>query len=539
MLKKLFLSIALFSFEIASSGTDQYEVGKITLDQKHLSPTFAVEVFDPSPYNPAGSLKNSDCVSLTLEGIRRKIFLLNLYFTNVSNVSTEKQNCIRFLLKRNKGALQKCINEAKEEFFKELTSSSNVYLTCDIDLTKLYNIIKNKIETYMPFICLEDSYSSLFSIRISFDKMRYDRVKELFQKNLSEIEVAFYYFFCQIGSLEEYFPEKETLKETLGETLGETFRIEENRLQSPIDIFFRKPEFNNKPLKVSQNCSCYAAADQLNQTIARITFDYVSDSMSEIVKNIVIVKLRKGKVDQTFFSNLLAFLGDARKIIHRNASGEADSRFGSFMGEKHIWLYDSIPVDSEKRQEICTNLFKIGESLRKGEKTTSSFKNGSDDLLKKTKDSIINAFSGSIDPEENLTYLLVREEEGLYMGGVAIFSNINFICTIHAFNDSESSIESIFDSFKKACESDTKGDLISHILEFIYDFSISSTYFRGQAAITLWIVRGIAKSKGYNIEFINGWKFENKGYPYDVAALITSDKETFCKQNIENIKLIS
>ncbi|MDR0406475.1 MAG: hypothetical protein LBH38_00085, partial [Holosporales bacterium] len=69
---------------------------------------------------------------------------------------------------------------------------------------------------------------------------------------------------------------------------------------------------------------------------------------------------------------------------------------------------------------------------------------------------------------------------------------------------------------------------------FLYDWSWSSTYARGQAAVLLWIARGLVLSAGYTLKLNNNLS-ETSPFPFDVLALLTPDKATFVKDNSGSI----
>ncbi|MDR0406464.1 MAG: hypothetical protein LBH38_00030, partial [Holosporales bacterium] len=60
---------------------------------------------------------------------------------------------------------------------------------------------------------------------------------------------------------------------------------------------------------------------------------------------------------------------------------------------------------------------------------------------------------------------------------------------------------------------------------FLYDWSWSSTYARGQAAVLLWIARGLVLSAGYTLKLNTG------PLPFDVLALLTRSKKTYVDKN--------
>jgi hypothetical protein len=86
-------------------------------------------------------------------------------------------------------------------------------------------------------------------------------------------------------------------------------------------------------------------------------------------------------------------------------------------------------------------------------------------------------------------------------------------------------------------DEERRGQLHGYLLELIWDMSWSTTYSRGQAAITLWLVRALALFGGQELVLTNEWALESRHFPYDVRALLTLQKDRFCSENISNFEL--
>jgi hypothetical protein len=66
-------------------------------------------------------------------------------------------------------------------------------------------------------------------------------------------------------------------------------------------------------------------------------------------------------------------------------------------------------------------------------------------------------------------------------------------------------VESISPSFLRTFNAETQDDLKSSLAEFIWILSHSSTFMRGQAAITGWFAQALARVRGYNLSYSPDW----------------------------------
>jgi hypothetical protein len=80
-----------------------------------------------------------------------------------------------------------------------------------------------------------------------------------------------------------------------------------------------------------------------------------------------------------------------------------------------------------------------------------------------------------------------------------------------------------------------ESDILKGIGQLVFALNKSTTFLRGQAAISEWIAKGIAYYHGYNIDFLE-W-IEKTGISMDMHAMSCFSEEEFIKQFIDNIKL--
>jgi hypothetical protein len=68
-----------------------------------------------------------------------------------------------------------------------------------------------------------------------------------------------------------------------------------------------------------------------------------------------------------------------------------------------------------------------------------------------------------------------------------------------------SKVDSISPSFLRTFYAETQDDIKSSLAEFIWKLSHSSTFMRGQAAITGWFAQALARVRGYNLSYSPDW----------------------------------
>ena len=105
----------------------------------------------------------------------------------------------------------------------------------------------------------------------------------------------------------------------------------------------------------------------------------------------------------------------------------------------------------------------------------------------------------------------------------------------------ESIINDGFEDFKRIiywnhCLS--QDELIRPLASLLWSMSHSSTYPRGQAAITKWLLAGLIKTKGYTLAFSDAWNPDFGNAPPDQQALSELDQEKFIEDCLREGNII-
>jgi hypothetical protein len=98
----------------------------------------------------------------------------------------------------------------------------------------------------------------------------------------------------------------------------------------------------------------------------------------------------------------------------------------------------------------------------------------------------------------------------------------------------EKIFKSYCDAFIKAYLAENEFELKKNLAVFIRNLSISSTYVRGQAAITSWIISALCQYHGYDLSYSKAWT-RPEGISEDMHALShMNDELAFVKAFMEN-----
>jgi hypothetical protein len=187
---------------------------------------------------------------------------------------------------------------------------------------------------------------------------------------------------------------------------------------------------------------------------------------------------------------LLTFAGKMRKIMHNNAIlSYGRSQFGQLVPQDKVFPnIDNIKIDTPKKQAQFRQTRPLSEDV-------SCSADGSSFEAYHSRETF-------------------NSQEGL----------------------------ELFKDLRNASLTDPSSLTPEKILGFIYDMSCSSTYCRGQGAITMFFARAFAELAGFRLNLVGDWtvnrSYCKNGFSCEVIALLADSKESYCRDNIGNISLV-
>jgi hypothetical protein len=271
----------------------------------------------------------------------------------------------------------------------------------------------------------------------------------------------------------------------------------------------RTSNFKNQVFMSNQN---YGSLQGAFDTMSSIASEFTARVLSQISK----------LPDEEFprkIKDFMRCLGEIRGAIQINATGNrddmgvlpSDTRSPSDISmTDNIFVYYSQGV--KKHIETLVANSKLPEDVRDG---YIGFKN---DLGTKI----------SIDIRRTSVSEIIKK--GDWDGSVQI---------LHAADSIYDRDAQFILNFCKTYKSMSTEKIKENILRLSYRFANSNSFRRGQAGISLWVMRAFAKLSGHELKFINNWevKGDRSDCPYDVTALLTMSEDQYIAENMNNIEI--
>jgi ankyrin repeat protein len=289
----------------------------------------------------------------------------------------------------------------------------------------------------------------------------------------------------------------------------------------------------NAPLIGAGN---YATGSELKVKGAGEAYDLVAD----LASNIIAILIQQHNVLDSPASRkkFLEVLGEIRRAIQSNAAGDESAFFFGWPGWK----------ESREAAEDTNEDFMIEDCVL--DKPTKELRGFFNDLDKSTSELIEK--SGPKEPGERdlkrrssaKTVWNFNERpgenysDGRKLAFMADSGEELIAVRIEHRKHSKDAIAYHLSPLQEAWGATSEDELRDKLLKFIHRMSCSSVYNRGQAAITLWIVRGLARAKKYELKLAGRWAPESAGYKYDVCALLTLGEDEFVEKYRNEIQLV-